>query len=309
MQEKTTDITYYANGKFLLTGEYAVLDNVSALAMPLKLQQKLTVRPLDGQQVSWMSYDDSGELWFSLETTLSIFLGDYSYEDPVANKLSQIIKKAIQLNANARFNNGFAATTHLDFNRLSGMGTSSTLIYLVSQWLGCDPYKLQFACFGGSGYDIACAMSDRPIIYNYTTGQPTFKVVDFNPKIKDQLFFVYLNTKQNSRESIARFDGQLLTSHVRSVLNDMPSRFVDASSDLKLWDAVVHEHEAIIARLVSLSPVKERLFNDYKGSIKSLGGWGGDYVLASGGPDQRDYFKALGYTTILEWDAVVKSTL
>jgi hypothetical protein len=39
-----------------------------------------------------------------------------------------------------------------------------------------------------------------------------------------------------------------------------------------------------------------------------LGGWGGDFVMATGGVDARDYFKDKGYNEILEWDEVALKT-
>jgi mevalonate kinase len=297
--------TFSARGKFLITAEYAVLDNVTALAVPLKLQQYLKVMPRTDDKVSWKSYDDDGSLWFSIETDFDKLFGDFVYDDPIASKLAQILRKATELNPGALSSNGFNATTHLDFNRHSGMGTSSTLISLVSQWLDCNPYVLQFTCFGGSGYDIACATATQAITYNYNDAIPIVKPADFNPLIKEDLFFVYLNKKQNSRDSIARFDSTQLTDATRETLNEMPAQFQIAGSHLESWDALVEKHESLIGGLVGLSPAKDRLFPDFNGAIKSLGGWGGDFVLASGGMEERGYFMAKGYTTILEWDAVI----
>ena len=33
------------------------------------------------------------------------------------------------------------------------------------------------------------------------------------------------------------------------------------------------------------------LFNDFKGAIKSLGAWGGDFILATAKQDPTAYFK------------------
>ena len=43
-----------------------------------------------------------------------------------------------------------------------------------------------------------------------------------------------------------------------------------------------------------MKPVKEELFGDFPGAIKSLGGWGGDFIMALdlelGRQNIRDYF-------------------
>ena len=68
---------------------------------------------------------------------------------------------------------------------------------------------------------------------------------------------------------------------------------------------MIDEHEQIISNIIQLETVKERLFSDYDGSIKSLGAWGGDFILATGTPNTINYFKDKGYTTILKYKEMV----
>lgn len=298
---------YTAHGKFLITGEYAVLDNVPALAVPLKLNQYLEITDRDDQEITWKSYNSDGELWYQVITNVHDLYSDcINCDNPITFKLSEILNTALHLTSNKSLR-GFDAVTTLDFDRKSGMGTSSTLISCIAQWLGCDPYQLQFKCFGGSGYDIACATAQKSIIYNYNNEEPFFKEVYFNPAIKEKLFFVYLNRKQNSRDSIAKFDKGLLTSSYREELSNMPNAFLDASDDLLMFEQCITRHEEIISAVVGIAPIKQQLFDDYQGAIKSLGGWGGDFVLATGGLEHRKYFKNKGYKIILEWDDAVLS--
>ncbi|MGJ8683440.1 MAG: GYDIA family GHMP kinase [Nonlabens sp.] len=322
---------YTAHGKFLITGEYAVLDNVPALAIPLQLNQQLEVKIRDDKMFSWKSYDVDGSLWFETKLTLRVLgLEVINYgidnlddkmlpiygatrivamegDDSIAIKLVEILRKAIELNPNAieKIATGFEAVTTLDFNRKYGMGTSSTLISLVSQWLECDAYALQFECFGGSGYDIACATAECALIYNYNNAQPTVEFLDWNPAVKHSIFFIYLNKKQNSRDSIARFNSALLTDELRTELSEMPQRFIKASNNLTDFNTLINRHEAIISSLIGLEPVQQKLFPDYTGAIKSLGGWGGDFMMCTGGVEERNYFKSRGYEVLLEWDEVV----
>jgi hypothetical protein len=305
MQQPDSTQHFSAYGKFLITGEYAVLDNVTALAVPLKLKQHLEVTTLQNKEIHWKSYDGDGSLWFELKSNLNEIYGQHTFKDPVAAKLAQILRSAQSLNSKLKIEQGFSAVTRLDFNRKYGMGTSSTLISLIAQWTGCDVYKLQFACFGGSGYDIACANARRALVYNYNDSDPIVKPFVFDPQIKEKLFLVYLNEKQNSRDSIARFDPNLLTTDLKQTLNEMPERFIKAGNNLDIFNALIDEHESIISQLVNLQPVKQRLFSDFAGSVKSLGGWGGDFVMATGGKEQRKYFKNKGYDVIIEWDDVV----
>ncbi|MCK5774746.1 MAG: hypothetical protein KAH25_01140 [Bacteroidales bacterium] len=53
---------------------------------------------------------------------------------------------------------------------------------------------------------------------------------------------------------------------------------------------------------------KERYFSDFNGQIKSLGAWGGDFVMATSPNDPKDvfnYFRNKGHQTILAYDDMV----
>ena len=68
---------------------------------------------------------------------------------------------------------------------------------------------------------------------------------------------------------------------------------------------MIQEHEKIISSIIELPTVKERLFSDYFGTLKSLGAWGGDFMLATGNKDTRQYFIDKGYATILRYSDMV----
>ena len=52
--------------------------------------------------------------------------------------------------------------------------------------------------------------------------------------------------------------------------------------------------------------VKECLFPDYKGTVKSLGAWGGDFVLAiSETEDIPNYFLSKGFDICIPYDEIV----
>ncbi|WP_194850916.1 GYDIA family GHMP kinase [Nonlabens antarcticus] len=298
--------SFSAHGKFLLTGEYAVLDNVDALAIPLKLDQRLNIESREDSLIQWTSYNADGTIWFEDSILLENLIDTrFKGDSDIAKKLVTILKTALKLVDKSNFTSGFNAITKLDFDRNSGMGTSSTLISMVSEWIGCDPYKLQFECFGGSGYDIACAKADSAIVYNYNDADPRVHVISYEPSFKDQLYFIYLNQKQDSRKSIASFNPELLTDEIRITLNEMPKRFLESEDDLEAFKEIIVEHEQIIGELIGVKPVKERLFADYSGAVKSLGGWGGDYILVTGTESSMEYFKSKGYHQIYRWDEVV----
>jgi len=65
-------------------------------------------------------------------------------------------------------------------------------------------------------------------------------------------------------------------------------------------------HETIISKLVQLPTITNQHFSDYKeGVIKSLGGWGGDFILVTGSPNAMDYFREKGFTTIIPYSEMI----
>lgn len=52
-------------------------------------------------------------------------------------------------------------------------------------------------------------------------------------------------------------------------------------------------------------PIKQRLFQDYPRPIKSLGAWGGDFILATGGEAEKEYFRKKSYTSILDFEEMI----
>ena len=65
------------------------------------------------------------------------------------------------------------------------------------------------------------------------------------------------------------------------------------------FEQLLMAHERIISSIIGLPTVKDLLFPDFSGTVKSLGAWGGDFVLATGPIDTMEYFREKGYSTII----------
>ena len=63
--------------------------------------------------------------------------------------------------------------------------------------------------------------------------------------------------------------------------------------------------ESETSRLLNRPTIKQELFHDFKGSIKSLGAWGGDYILATG-DNTENYFKQKGFHKIYTYQELIK---
>lgn len=303
--------TFRSNGKLLLSAEYVVLDGAKALAIPTAYGQSLIVEPNTSKSIYWKSYNELNKVWFEDEffidksaTKLKIKAKNFT---DISKRLIQILNAAYSLNPEfLNSNQGYKITTHQDFNRLWGLGTSSTLINNIANWVNVDAYKLLEKTFKGSGYDIACAKHNTPISYQLKgLVSPLVKTVPFNPRFKDQLYFVYLNQKQNSRDGIATYKKNVkIDVSIIEEINGITEEMITCDSIIK-FEKLIHTHEIIISKLINQKPVKYRLFNDYKGSIKSLGAWGGDFVLVTSKVDPTEYFVSKGFDTIIPYNKMV----
>ena len=298
--------TFYSNGKLLLTGEYVVLDGALALALPTKFGQNLNVEPIPSEQILWKSFDQDGSVWFEDAFTFDEIINKpFDAENSVKNTLLEILHEAFQMNPDFLDRNGFNIETNLTFPKNWGLGTSSTLINNIGQWLNIDAFELLNRSFGGSGYDIACAKRDSPIVYQLINNQPQFKTVEFYPEFRNHLHFVYLNRKQSSKSAIANYiNNQHNVGKTIDKINKITNSIL-SSSDLKSFVYEMEKHESIMSEVLETITIKEALFDDFKGVIKSLGAWGGDFVLVISKDDPSHYFNERGFETILRYDEMI----
>lgn len=299
---------FYSNGKLLLTGEYVVLDGAKALAIPTKYGQLLSVRPIIESKLIWESVDSTGNIWFQHEFDLDTITPETTYDDEVSQTLNNLLAEAKRLNPDFLYSEeGFHVTTSLTFPRNWGLGSSSTLIANIALWANVHPYTLLWNVFTGSGYDIACASNDAPILYQVKEQKPIVTEVSFHPSFSDQLHFIHLNKKQNSRNAIVNYNNRKgkIANEIK-VINAITTELISSTSLLD-FELLLKEHEQIIGDIIQEIPVQERLFSDYFGQLKSLGAWGGDFVLATGNSDTPNYFKAKGYETVIPFDEMILS--
>ncbi|MEM9648739.1 MAG: GYDIA family GHMP kinase [Bacteroidota bacterium] len=299
--------SFYSNGKLLLTGEYAILDGATGLAVPSQFGQSLHVKATSSKILDWKSFDADNSVWFQAQFSIQKLEALSSSDANTSNTLKQILEVTLGMNRDFPLgNSGWQVESHLTFPRNWGLGTSSTLINNIAQWAGIDPYGLLKNTFGGSGYDIACAQNNKPLLYRLQDGGPQIEIVDFAPPFKDSLFFVYLNEKRNSREAIAKyrtlqFNGEALLDGISSITEK-----VLVSSDLFEFEMLLNEHEQLLSEVLRVPTVKSKLFPDYPGTIKSLGAWGGDFILATGKAEDMDYFNKKGYTVQVPFSKMVR---
>lgn len=296
-----------AHGKLLLTGEYFVLDGALSLAMPVRFGQSLHVETWkEPARLSWTGKNHDDRAWFLAEYELPGIVPLNFTDKKTAEILASILKACRRQNpAFLGGDQSYKVLTQNDFPREWGLGTSSTLIASLARWAQVDPYPVLFDTMGGSGYDIACAYAAGPILYRLQGQTPEVQAVDFDPPFTGSLYFVYLGKKQDSRAGILRYRERAQgNAALVTEVSGMTERFLTAASLADL-DTIIREHEAFVSRMLDLPRAKELYFSDYWGEVKSLGAWGGDFVLATsqrGLEETRSYFEGKGFGTVLTWE-------
>jgi hypothetical protein len=253
--------------------------------------------------IHWIAKDVDGNIWFEDHFLVNDFQSTLQTTE-TSSRLQQILLAARELNPDFLVNpTGFVVETQLNFSKDWGLGSSSTLVNNVAQWANVNPFYIQQKVFGGSGYDIACAQKHNPITYQLIDQKPTVIDVAFAPPFHEHLFFVYMNKKQNSRTSIQNhYRG--VSDEVRNALNALTNRFVKTQNASE-FQTLMLTHESIISKMIGIPPVQETTFSDYEGVVKSLGAWGGDFVLACGPKTSKAYFSTKGYAVCIPYSELI----
>ena len=293
--------TFYSHGKLLITSEYLILKGAKGLAVPCNKGQFLKFKATNSKNLNWKSYDFNNRVWFEAIFECKNFNYIKSNKESISKSLSFILKETRKLNPKFLLTTGGEIKTQLEFNLNWGLGSSSTLISNLAQLNKINPYKLLSNTYGGSGYDIACSLVKRPIIYEIKNNN--YDEINFNPPFKDKLFFIYLNKKQNSKVEVDRFENIEVDEKTIKSINSI-TEVISKTKEYDEFNFLIRTHEQIISNVINKTSVKKLKFKDFKGEIKSLGAWGGDFILASG-DDSPSYFKSKGYKTIIKFDDMV----
>ena len=299
--------TYRSNGKLFLIGEYIVIDGAKAFALPTKYGQCLFVENSSETEnlITWKATKFDNSIWFEAEIRLNDLEIISSTNDKLSQSLQNILKQAKSLNPDFfNSNNSYQCLTKLEYPQEWGLGSSSTLIDLISQWIEINPFELNQLTFNTSGYDIACAHHHQPILFSNNPIE--VEDLELNWNFKDQLYFVYLNQKQDTQAVVG--------NHYKNkpkdwkMIQDLSDLVIQATKVENLTDleAILDEYQARLGDFMQIPQVKELYFSDYLGTVKSLGAWGGDFVLVTYREGMHDYFKEKGYEIIIPFSEMMK---
>ena len=294
---------FYGHGKLLLTAEYLVLLGAEALALPCRFGQSLRIESSENNVLHWKSYTHDDQLWFEAEFRLNNLECIETSNPQFSDRLRGLLLNIQKLKPDF-LNEGIVAKTVLEFDRSWGLGSSSTLVTNLAAWAGVNPYDLLKNSFGGSGYDLACAEADGPICYTLNDDRPMYNRVPFNPIFKEDLYFVYRNQKQSSEKEIAAFQKKIISPEMIHQVNQITQALLKCSSKSE-FNQLLLEHEILISAILGRDTIQESIFPNFKGQLKSLGAWGGDFILASGDASSPEYFYSKGYHTVIPYQEMI----
>lgn len=294
-------LTFQCPGKLFITGEYAVLRGALALVVPVCYTQSLMVVPGEEGSLHWTTtWDETNFL--SATFRLTDFAVQSCSDSLRAATLTRLFTNVRRLNPNFLTGGGYRVRSLMGANPQWGFGSSAQLTVNVARWAGVDALELNRLISKGSGADVACSLTARPIHYNLVLNQPRYTEVPFNPPFADQLLLVYTNRKQDSATSVKNF---LLKRHVVDSVRDLFSQItleVTRTADIATFAGLMSEHEKLLQSVLKQPTVQESQFEGFQGVVKSLGAWGGDFVLAIpriGIEEATSWFIDRGYTTLL----------
>ncbi len=303
------NMKFTSNGKLLLAGEYLVLKGAKAFAVPVNFGQSMLVTEENGDEIFWESYSND-DLWFSARIKPGTLQIIETTDIQIAKRLIKILDAAGNLsNGFFKKQNGIKVVNRADFDINWGLGSSSTLIANIAGWTGIDPFDLHFAVSGGSGYDIACALSEGPVFYYLDNKNPKTEKVDFNPEYAGNIYFVWLGNKKNSADEVSSF--RMIKKRLHYEIGEISqlSDNIAYAPSLEDFEYYLREHELIISSILKRKTVKEELFYDYFGEMKSLGAWGGDFIMVTSDrpfSNIKNYFGNKGLNTVIPFKDMVK---
>jgi mevalonate kinase len=301
----------YAHGKLLITGEYFVLHGAESLAVPLQLGQRFTIKPKRGSDLHWQVTLPDGSTWFKGSFSMLDFTAMESSDQDIASRLSDVLNAITRQNPDFLSDwKGQSVECHLEFHPDWGLGSSSSLLFAMAEWAQVDPWLLLDHTTGGSGYDLACADAQGPIIYQNTAEEIRITPVELEWPFKDQLHLVWSGRKQRSNASLLTY-GDIIRkaapTHIQQI-TDLTLQ-VEEASDLATFLQAMQQHNDLLAHVLGLEP--NVWAPDFPGLIKPLGAWGGDFFLAASHEDPteiRQWLNERGFSTLFSWkDLVLES--
>lgn len=301
----------------MLCGEYAVTIGVEALALPVGPGQWMHVWEFDspggGDRLIWEAKEKNGNSW--LNESFSLPLEALEKADEKNNSDRDRDRKVLHLMLSL-VSEGFwtpgksyRIETQLEFDRSSGLGSSSTMVANFARFAGLDAQKVQQQVFGGSGYDVAVAELGKGLVFWKNGEVANWDKWSLSSDLTAQWKIVFLGQKQNSRNALSDVKSKLEAMKNDDFLMHQLQQVcaaVKLANQVPMLEAGLEMWQAILAMSLGLeTPYQQFKFQPVKGGLcKWLGAWGGDMLLINEVFAESEQ-KALKKFHMVSWNDIV----
>lgn len=191
--------------------------------------------------------------------------------------IQQLIKSAARLNSDFLSKwKKYKITSELDFDPDWGLGSSSTLIANLAEWSELSPFELFFDTQEGSGYDVAAAVSDAPLLYQKSDDELSFETFDWDQDLLDSIVVFYQGQKQSSHMEVRAWKNNNRWNRKDVDRMTLISESLAECHQIEEAIHLIKENREMVEKLLDQKAF-DGLYSDFEGAIKPLGAWGGDF--------------------------------
>lgn len=300
----------------MLCGEYAVTIGVEALALPVSLGQWMYVWEFDspggGDRLIWEAKEKDGSTWLNESFALPLETMPAEAEKSSERDCSrEVLHSMLSMVAEGFWKTGksYRIETQLEFDRSSGLGSSSTMVANFARFAGLDAQKVQQKVLGGSGYDVAVAELGKGLVFWKNAEVANWDAWKLSADLTSKWKIVFLGKKQNSRNALADVKGKLMEIEKDDFLMHQLQQVcaaVKMANQVPMLEAGLEMWQAILAMSLGLeTPYQHFKFQPTKGGLcKWLGAWGGDMLLINDVFEESER-EALKKYKIVDWNQLV----
>ena len=300
----------------MLCGEYAVTIGVEALALPVSLGQWMYVWEFDspggGDRLIWEAKEKDGSTWLNESFALPLETMEAETEKSSERDRSrEVLHSMLSMVAEGFWKTGksYRIETQLEFDRSSGLGSSSTMVANFARFAGLDAQKVQQKVLGGSGYDVAVAELGKGLVFWKNAEVANWDAWKLSADLTSKWKIVFLGKKQNSRNALADVKGKLMEIEKDDFLMHQLRQVcaaVKMANQVPMLEAGLEMWQAILAMSLGLeTPYQHFKFQPTKGGLcKWLGAWGGDMLLINDVFEESER-EALKKYKIVDWNQLV----
>jgi hypothetical protein len=145
-------------------------------------------------------------------------------------------------------------------------------------------------------------------MFTLLNGKRLVEKMNFHPPFSASLFFVYLGRKQNTSIEVKRYMEKFPPAGIIVERISELSRLMVKCKTLAAFNELIEEHEKLVSEHLSMQRTGEKQFNDFFGKVKSLGAWGGDFVMMTCDRDPgylQRYLLKKGISSFFSFDELV----